>query len=75
MINERLDLLLKATCEEGSYQIRLTDKQPKILFKYGFSLQFLNMLNELVEIKLIVSTYKNSSYFRDGFNQIIFVIL
>ena len=75
MIINRLEILLNKVCEENSFEIRLADKQPKILFKYGLTLNFLNLLNEITEIKLIVSTYKNSSYYRNGWNQIIFLSL
>lgn len=55
------------------YEIRINDLQPKILFKTGVTLEFLQKLNKFVKVKLIVSTYKTSRFFRNGFNLIIFI--
>lgn len=65
-----LKKFLKNTCID--YEIRTEDLQPKILFKTGVTLEFLNKLDKYVKIKLIVSTYKTSTFFRNGFNLILF---
>lgn len=68
-----LSEFMKEKCLKSSYEVRMNDIQKKILFKAGVTLEFLNQLNKFVKVKLVVSTYKNSTYFRNGFNQIVFI--
>lgn len=74
-MNTKLQILLEQHCQKDSYECKLDDKQPKILFKNGLTPNFIKVLGELVIIKLIASTYKNSSFHRQGYNLIVFIQL
>lgn len=72
-MHAKLEILLSKHCQTDSFELRLDDLQPKILFKNGLTTDFIKVLNELVIIRLIASTYKNSTYYRQGYNLIVFV--
>lgn len=67
MKEELLKSLLWEKCLKGSYQLRLGDQVPKVLFTTGLSPEFIAEIHSIIPIKLIVSVYSNSSYYRKNY--------
>lgn len=68
--------ILKLICIEytGKFEMRLNDKRPKLLFGNTLGWDFLNKINDVVQIIQISSTEKNSVFHRNfGYGQIVYI--